>query len=120
MSCSVSGRTSWALEVRDLDGGQTLAQGRQAARWRAAHPEGPGEESAQVPIPGGGNLALLAHPGHHPVQEPALLHHLGGLILRPLGYEPYDGVSPVSGVPARLDDLLGGGAGIAGIVHRLP
>jgi purine catabolism regulator len=77
---ALEGSIGWALEVRDLDGDQTLAQGRQAARWHAVHPGDPGEGTAQVPIPGAGNVALLAHPGRRPVQDPVLLQHLGGLI----------------------------------------
>ncbi len=77
---ALEGSIGWALEVRDLDVGEMLAQGRQAARRRSAHPEGPDAEGTQVPIPGVGNVALVAYPGRRPVQDRPLLQHLGGLI----------------------------------------
>ena len=119
---ALEGSIGWALEVRDLDSGETLAQGRQAARWRSAHPEGPGEESAQVPIPGAGNGALLAHPGRHPVQDPALLHHLGGLIALELEHHAAQRdhlrASGRDLLPGLLDDTIGLAAVWPELRHR--
>ncbi|MEU5546546.1 PucR family transcriptional regulator ligand-binding domain-containing protein [Streptomyces sioyaensis] len=77
---ALEGSIGWALEVRDLDVGETLARGREAARRRASRPEEFGEESVEAPMPGVGNVALVAHPGRRPVQDRPLLQHLGGLI----------------------------------------
>jgi len=90
---ALEGSTGWALEVRDLDGDELLARGERADRRASRQDEGasraeghasrqevPGEESVQVPMPGAGHVVLVAHPGRQPVQDLALLHHLGGLI----------------------------------------
>jgi len=90
---ALEGSTGWALEVRDLDGDELLARGERADR-RASRQDNdaggqdddasrqvtPGEESVQVPLPGAGHVVLVAHPERQPVQDLALLHHLGGLI----------------------------------------
>src|SRR5690349_21770731 len=90
---ALEGSTGWALEVRNLDGGELLARGERADR-RASRQDGgaggqdggasrqvtPGEESVQVPLPGAGHVVLVAHPERQLVQDLALLHHLGGLI----------------------------------------
>jgi purine catabolism regulator len=86
---ALEGSTGWALEVRDLDADEVVARGEQADR-RANGPsrqEAPGEESVQVPLPGTGHVVMVAHPGRQPVQDLALLHHLGGLIALELEHQ---------------------------------
>lgn len=77
---ALEGSIGWALEVRDLDVGETLARGREAARRQSAHPKEADDEVTQVPIPGAVNVALVVYPGRRPVQDRPLLQHLGGLI----------------------------------------
>ena len=91
---ALEGSTGWALEVRDLDGDEVLASGERVAGRRASRQDGAAgdqedrasrredqrAESVQVPLPGAGHIVLVAHPDRQPVQDLALLHHLGGLI----------------------------------------
>lgn len=90
---ALEGSTGWALEVRDLDADEVLARGEQADRHAGrqddapGRQETPGEESVQVPLPGTGRVVLVAHPGRRPVQDLALLHHLGGLVALELEHQ---------------------------------
>ncbi|MEV7085098.1 PucR family transcriptional regulator ligand-binding domain-containing protein [Streptomyces sp. NPDC093085] len=71
----------WALEVRDVDTGETLARGQEASRRRQPDVLPPADTAEQrVPLPSVGNVMLSARPGRRPVQDRVLLQHLGGLI----------------------------------------
>ncbi|MEW2571849.1 PucR family transcriptional regulator ligand-binding domain-containing protein [Streptomyces sp. NPDC047070] len=77
---ALEGSVGWALEVRDLEVGETLARGQAAANRQPARPGGLIDEATQVPLPGTSDVTLMVRPGRRPVQDRLLLQHLGGLI----------------------------------------
>ena len=80
---ALEGATGWALEIRDHAAGEVVASGRQALRTTATGADG----SVQTPIPGVGEMLLVASPGRSPVTDNPLLQHVGGLIALELEHE---------------------------------
>ncbi|WP_068269779.1 PucR family transcriptional regulator [Aldersonia kunmingensis] len=69
--------TGWALEVRDQLAGEVIATGRRAY---ALAGDAPTDQSAQVAIPGAGEVVLVATVDRNPVNDRPLVQHIGGLI----------------------------------------
>lgn len=75
--------TGWALEVRDVTTGESMARGRQAVRADKARSLGGNDEDGPVTIPiagAGTEIALVATKWQRAVSDQPLLQHLGGLI----------------------------------------
>ena len=84
---ALEGATGWALEVHDRSaGGEVLASGRLAQQQRATRKDTPSER-IDIPIPGAGDVRLVAGSGRQPVNDPPLLQHVGGLISLELEYQ---------------------------------
>lgn len=83
---ALEGATGWALEVHDRSvEDEILAIGRLAQRQRATRAQTLAEQT-EIPIPGAGDVQLVAGPGRNPVNDRPLLQHVGGLISLELEY----------------------------------
>ncbi|MEV0946862.1 PucR family transcriptional regulator ligand-binding domain-containing protein [Rhodococcus sp. NPDC049939] len=84
---ALEGTTGWALEVRDRGaGGEVMFAGRLASDQRSNRVD-TAVDPVQIPIPGTGDVVLSAAPGRLPVNDRALLQHLGGLIALELEHD---------------------------------
>ncbi|MGW5152328.1 PucR family transcriptional regulator [Rhodococcus koreensis] len=85
---ALEGTVGWALEVRDRGAGdETVASGRLAQRQRSGTGLAAVEDCIEIPIPGAGDVVLVASPGRNAVTDRTLLQHLGGLIALEIEHE---------------------------------
>ena len=70
--------TGWALEIRDQLAGELVATGRRA--FAAQHDGQPVGRTRRHPIPGVGEMVLVAAGDSESVTDRPLLQHIGGLV----------------------------------------